>query len=247
MKHDFHGKCAIVTGAARGIGRCIATRLMEAGCSVAVIDMLDAQDAGYDFFMQGDIADSKVLERFAGEVIARFGRVDCIVNNACYSNRGIHSGCSWEDFNHVLMTGVSAPYYLALLMKAHFGEGASIVNIASSRAFMSQADTESYSAAKGGIVALTHALAMSLAGKVRVNSVAPGWIETDPEAVNSHEDHVQQPVGRIGTPDDIANTVLFLLGPDSGFISGENIMVDGGMSKNMIYHNDFGWIYHPEN
>ena len=247
MKYDFHGKCAIVTGAARGIGRCIARRLMEAGCRVAVIDLLEAQDAGYDLFMQGDIADAKVLERFAGEVAALFGRIDFIVNNACYSNRGILSGCSWADFNHVLMTGVSAPYYLALLMKDRFGEDASIVNIASSRAFMSQADTESYSAAKGGIVALTHALAISLAGKARVNSVAPGWIETDPEAVNSHEDHVQQPVGRIGTPDDIANMVLFLLSRDAGFISGENIMVDGGMSKNMIYHNDFGWAYRPEN
>lgn len=246
MKYDFSGKSAIVTGAARGIGRRIAQCLMDAGCRVASIDLLNDPGDGLALFMQGDIADSKTLERFAGSVTAAFGRIDFIVNNACYSGGGILSGCDYEKFNHVLMTGVSAPYHLALLLRDHFAEKAAMVNIASSRAFMSQPDTESYSAAKGGVIALTHALAVSLAGQVRVNSVSPGWIETDPDAENSREDHVQQPVGRIGTPDDIADAVLFLLSENAGFITGENLMVDGGMTRNMIYHNDFGWTYRPE-
>ena len=202
--YDFTGKTAIVTGAAQGIGRCIAEHLINAGCSVAAIDLKPAEDLKAALFVQGSIADPGVLEIFAAQVKQAFGKIDFIVNNACYSNRGILSGCSWEDFNAVFNTGVTAPYYLALLLKDAFGEGASIVNIASSRAFMSQPDTESYTAAKGGILALTHGLAVSLAGKVRVNSISPGWIETDPSAVNSHEDHVQQPAGRIGTPEDIA-------------------------------------------
>lgn len=243
--YDFSSKTCIVTGASRGIGRCIAQRLKACGCRVAVIDRLESRDTDFDLFVQGNIADPAVLENFVARVKEEFGKVDFIVNNACYSNRGIHSGCSWDDFNAVFNTGVTAPYYLCLLLKDIFAEGASVVNIASSRAFMSQPDTESYSAAKGGILALTHALAMSLAGKVRVNSISPGWIETDPDNENTPEDHLQQPVGRIGCPDDIAACCLFLLSPDSGFITGENITVDGGMTKNMIYHGENGWTFRP--
>ncbi|MBR6766708.1 MAG: SDR family oxidoreductase [Clostridia bacterium] len=243
--YDFSGKTCIVTGASRGIGRCIAQRLKACGCRVAVIDRLVPDETDFDLFVQGNIADPAVLESFADSVKTAFGRIDFIVSNACYSNKGLLSGCSWEDFNAVFNTGVTAPYYLCLLLKDSFNEGASIVNIASSRAFMSQPDTESYTAAKGGILALTHALAMSLSGKARVNSISPGWIETDPENENAYEDHVQQPVGRIGCPDDIAACCMFLLSSNSGFITGENITVDGGMTKNMIYHGDNGWTYRP--
>lgn len=241
--YDFSGKSAIVTGGVQGIGRCIAQRLMACGCRVAVIDRLAADEDAFDLFMQGDIADPAVLKDFIAKVTNRYGKVDFLVNNACYSNRGILSGCSWEDFNAVFNTGVTAPYYLCLLLKEHFAEGASCVNIASSRAFMSQPDTESYTAAKGGILALTHALAMSLAGKLRVNSISPGWIETNPENANTPEDHAQQPVGRIGCPNDIADCCLFLLSNHSGFITGENITVDGGMTRNMIYHGEHGWNF----
>jgi len=236
----FRNKVAVITGGAQGIGRCIAEEFRKNGAAVCIIDKKPNP------YFVGDVADEPTLRRFADKVIAEHGHVDFLVNNALPLMKGLDD-CSWEDFDYALKVGVAAPFYLTKLFCLHFAPGAAVVNISSSRDRMSQPQTESYTAAKGGIAALTHALAMSLAGKVRVNSVAPGWIETDPEAVNSHEDHVQQPVGRIGTPDDIANTVLFLLSRDAGFISGENIMVDGGMSKNMIYHNDFGWVYHPEN
>ncbi len=242
---DLTGKTCIVTGGARGIGRCIAERLMALNCRVAVIDRIDASDAGFDLFFRGNVAEEADLRAFAGKVVETFGSVDYLVNNACYSNRGILSGCSWDDFNAVFNTGVTAPYFLCLLLKDKFAKGASVVNIASSRAFMSQPDTESYTAAKGGILALTHALAVSLAGVARVNSISPGWIETDPENENTPEDHAQQPVGRIGCPDDIAACCLFLLSDQSGFITGENITVDGGMTKNMIYHGEYGWTFRP--
>lgn len=240
---DFDGAAAIVTGGARGIGRCIAKALKQAGCRVAVIDRLPYDADDFDFFFQGDIASPEILEGFVRQVIDRHGPVRFLVNNACFSRGGLRSGCSWADFNAVLQTGVAAPYYLCLLLKDHFAPDAAVVNIASSRAFMSQPDTESYTAAKGGILALTHALAMSLAGTARVNCVSPGWIENDPAAENAPADHAQQPVGRIGIPQDIANAVLFLLSNQAGFITGENLTIDGGMTKNMIYHGEYGWLY----
>ena len=136
--------------------------------------------------------------------------------------------------------GVTAPFYLAKLFLSYFSQGASIVNLSSSRDRMSQPQTESYTAAKGGISALTHALAVSLAGKVRVNSISPGWIDTSYK-IYTGADASQHPAGRVGTPMDIANMVLFLCSDKAGFITGENICIDGGMTRQMIYHNDFGW------
>lgn len=152
---------------------------------------------------------------------------------------GITDG-SYEDFEYALKVGVTAPFYLAKLFIPYFAEGASIVNISSSRDRMSQPETESYTAAKGGISALTHALAVSLAGKVRVNSISPGWIDNN---YNVYEgaDATQQPAGRVGNPPDIANMVLYLCSDMSGFITGENICIDGGMTRQMIYHGDHGW------
>ena len=170
-----------------------------------------------------------------------------MINNACFSRKGILSGCTYEDFNEVLAVGVVAPYMLSLLFRDHFNKGGAIVNISSTRAFMSQKDTESYTAAKGGITALTHALSVSLSGIVRVNSVSPGWIDTggyhDDTYIPSHSeaDRLQHPSGRVGVPYDIARTVLFLCHEDAGFINGENITVDGGMTKLMIYDGDEGW------
>jgi len=135
---------------------------------------------------------------------------------------------------------VTAPFYLTKLFLPHFAQGASVVNISSSRDRMSQPESESYTAAKGGISALTHALAVSLAGKVRVNSVSPGWIDTD-YLVYEGPDAVQQPVGRVGNPLDIANMVLYLCSDMAGFITGENICIDGGMTHQMIYHDEHGW------
>ena len=158
---------------------------------------------------------------------------------------GIEGG-SYEDFEYALKVGVTAPFYLSKLFALHFAEGASIVNISSSRDRMSQPNTESYTAAKGGISALTHALAVSLAGKVRVNSISPGWIDTS-YTVYEGPDAIQQPAGRVGNPPDIANMVLYLCSDMAGFITGENICIDGGMTRQMIYHDDFGWHLEKNN
>ena len=234
---DFNNKIAVVTGGAQGIGRCIAEEFRKAGATVCVID----KQPGDHF--AGDLADKEVLERFANEVIAKHGRVDYLVNNALPLMKGL-AECSYEEFQYALSVGVTAPFYLAKLFAPHFAEGAAIVNISSSRDRMSQPQTESYTAAKGGIAALTHALAVSLAGKVRVNSISPGWIDTQ-YTVYEGPDAVQQPAGRVGNPLDIANMVLYLSSDKASFITGENICIDGGMTRQMIYHGDNGWSLSP--
>ena len=230
---NFQNKVAVVTGGARGIGKCIREQFEAAGATVCVIDVLDN-----DYFV-GDLSDKETLERFTAKVISDFGRVDFLINNAAPLSRGIHEA-SYEDFEYALKVGVTAPFYLSKLFAPHFAEGASIVNISSSRDRMSQPQTETYTAAKGGIAALTHALAVSLAGKVRVNSVSPGWID-NAYTVYEGPDATQQPAGRVGAPPDIANMVLYLCSPMAGFITGENICIDGGMTRLMIYHGDHGW------
>jgi len=230
---EFKDKVVVVTGGAHGIGKCICEEFAKAGAHVCVIDLRE------NAYFQGDLADKETLERFAEKIIAEYGHVDVLVNNAIPLSRGI-AEASYEDFEYALRVGVTAPFYLAKLFMPYFAEGASIVNMSSSRDRMSQPQTESYTAAKGGIAALTHGLAMSLAGKVRVNSISPGWIDTD-YTVYEGPDAVQQPAGRVGNPMDIANMVLFLCSDKAGFITGENICIDGGMTKQMIYHGDFGW------
>lgn len=229
----FTNKVAVVTGGAKGIGKAIAEEFRKAGAAVCVIDLLPNN------YFVGDVADQATLEEFARQVIADHGHVDYLINNALPLMKGIDE-CSWEDFNYALRVGVTAPFYLTKLFAPHFASGAAVVNISSSRDWMSQPQTESYTAAKGGIAALTHALAVSLSGKVRVNSISPGWIETG-DRVWTGPDAVQQLAGRVGTPLDIAHMALFLCSDKAGFITGENICIDGGMTRQMIYHNDFGW------
>lgn len=229
----FQNRVVVVTGGAKGIGKTIADEFHRAGAHVCVIDLLEN-----DYFV-GDLADQTVLDAFADKVIADYGRVDVLVNNALPLMQGIDE-CTYEQFNYALRVGVTAPFYLTKRFAPYFAPDASVINISSSRDRMSQPQTESYTAAKGGISALTHALAVSLAGKVRVNSVSPGWIDTDFTEYDG-ADAVQHPAGRVGNPLDIANMVLFLCSDKAGFITGENICIDGGMTRQMIYHNDFGW------
>ena len=230
---DFKDKVAVVTGGARGIGKCICEQFERAGAKALVIDVLP------NGYFVGDLADKQTLEKFAAKVIAEHGRVDYLINNAAPKAVGITNG-SFEDFEYAQRVGVTAPFYLSKLFAPYFAKGASIVNISSSRDRMSQPETESYTAAKGGISALTHAMAVSFAGKVRVNSVSPGWIDNN-YTVWEGPDATQQPAGRVGNPLDIANMVLYLCSDMAGFITGENICVDGGMTRQMIYHGDHGW------
>ena len=233
----FHNKVVVITGGAGGIGKTICEEFTKVGAKVCVIDV-----AENPFFM-GDIGDEQTLERFAAKVIKEHGHVDFLINNAPPLFKGIDT-CSWDEFNYALRVGVSAPYRLTQLFLPYFNPGASIVNISSSRDRMSQAQSESYTAAKGGISALTHALAISLSGKVRVNSISPGWIDTTGTTYGG-ADAAQHPAGRVGTPLDIANMVLFLCSEKAEFITGENICIDGGMTRQMIYHGDCGWTYQP--
>ena len=229
----FKDKVVIVTGGANGIGRCIADEFRSREAVVYVIDKQEGEH------FVGDISKKEVLEAFAAEVLSKHDKVDIIVNNALPLMKGIDE-CSYEEFQYALSVGVTAPFYLVKLLKNHLVDGASIINISSSRDRMSQPQTESYTAAKGGIAALTHALAVSLSGKARVNSISPGWIDTA-YTVYEGPDATQQPAGRVGNPMDIAHMALFLCSDKAGFITGENICIDGGMTKQMIYHGDCDW------
>ena len=229
----FQNKVAVITGGAQGIGKCIAEEFKKNGAFVCVIDKQPNR------YFTGDLAKEDTLKRFAEKVIADHGSVDYLINNALPLTKGI-SDCSYEEFNYALRVGVTAPFYLTKLFLPYFSPGAAVVNISSSRDRMSQPQTESYSAAKGGIAALTHALAVSLGGRVRVNSISPGWIDTAYTEYTG-PDARQHPAGRVGNPLDIANMALYLCSDKAGFITGENICIDGGMTKQMIYHDDFGW------
>lgn len=230
----FKDKIIVITGGAHGIGKRIREDFEKEGARVFVIDTTPG-----DWFV-GDIASKDTLEAFARHVIEKAGHVDVLVNNAPPIMRGIDQ-CTYEEFSKALAVGVTAPFYLTKLFCPYFAPGASVVNISSSRDRMSQKQTESYTAAKGGIKALTHALAVSLSGRVRVNSISPGWIDTDYTQYEG-PDATQQPAGRVGNPNDISSLVLFLASDKASFIDGENIAVDGGMTKLMIYHNDHGWM-----
>ena len=230
----FKGKVAVVTGGAAGIGKCIAEEFRKQNAIVEVIDIIEG-----DHFI-GDLSDKKTLERFAQYVIDKHGSLDYLINNAKPLMKGIDA-CSYEEFEYAMKVGVTAPFYLSRLFLPYFNDGSSIINISSSRDRMSQPQTESYTAAKGGIAALTHAMAISLGPKIRVNSISPGWIDTNGETYEG-PDACQHPVRRVGNPKDIAAMVLYLCSDKASFITGENICIDGGMTKLMIYHGDQGWM-----
>jgi NAD(P)-dependent dehydrogenase (short-subunit alcohol dehydrogenase family) len=260
---SFLTKVCIITGGALGIGRCLTREFAASGAKVVFIDKdkkageenleyIKSNGGEADFFL-GDIAEENILYEFAEYVIKKYIHIDYLINNACLSRKGIISKCSYEDFNYVLKVGITAPYMLTALFTNNFNQNGAVVNISSTRAHMSQADTESYTAANGGILALTHGLSVSLSNKVRVNSISPGWIDTgsyyDENYVPNYSksDMLQHPSGRIGNPKDIARVAMFLCSEENSFINGENINVDGGMTKLMIYNDDNGWTYSNNN
>ena len=245
----MNNKLCVITGASNGIGKEIALFFAKNNCDIAFIDkdnenglkvFEQIKSIGREcLFINDNIDNEKSIKSFTDKVIEKFVNVDYLINNACYSNKGLLSNCSYDDFLEILKIGAAAPYEITKNLMNYFNEKACIINIASTRAFMSQKDSESYSATKGAIIALTHAMAVSLSHKVRVNSISPGWINTIDNAQFSKEDILQHPSAKVGNTYDIASTAWFICNND--FINGENITVDGGMTKLMIYHNDEGW------
>ena len=236
----------IVTGGGHGIGEAIVREYLHMGMKVCYIDHQNKLDLESEnlFFYKGDLSQQNDLDSFVSFCHEHLDRVDILVNNACRSHKGILSGCDYEQFQHALSVGLTAPYYLSLKFKEDLMKtSGNIINIASSRAFQSEPDTESYTSSKGGIVALTHAMSVSLSGKVRVNCIAPGWIDVNNTVSFSKEDETAIPVGRVGKPRDIVSMVKFLCSSEAGFINGETFTIDGGMNKRMIYHGDHGWTY----
>lgn len=238
--NEFNNKIAIVTGGSSGIGKKICEQFFKLGAKVVIIDKNET-NADCDYFFQGDITQKDVLINFTNKIIEKYGKIDFLINNAGLSKGGLET-CSLDDFLYVQKLSLLAPFALVKLLKNNLNENAAIINISSTRAFQSQSDWESYAAAKGGLISLTHAMAVTLKGKARVNSISPGWIDTIGYEF-SDGDIKQHPAKKVGEPIDIANAVLFLCSNKAKFITAENITIDGGMSKLMIYHNDEGWEY----
>jgi len=237
-------RVALVTGAAQGIGRAIARRLLDEGWHIVAVDLKKAEmtrafarQAQRVDLVIGDVSEESTAAAAVATARKRFGRLDGLVSNAGAMSRVPLSKHSLADWHRIIGTNLTATFLFARAGEAMLrrAKGA-IVTIASTRALMSEADTESYSASKGGLVALTHALSASLAPDVRVNCVSPGWIETKDYAGLRRKDHRQHPAGRVGRPEDVAEIVSYLLDSErAGFLTGANLVVDGGMTRKMIY------------
>lgn len=225
---------ALVTGGAHGIGAGIAAYLAERGWRVVTADLNPAPDAPGRHVV-ADVAEEAAVAALVGGIGAQEGRLDALICNAGIMVRKPVEQLTLAEWQRVLGTNLTSCFLLtrgaAALLRAARG---SIVTIASTRAHMSEPDTESYSATKGGLLALTHALAISLGPQIRVNCVSPGWIDVAGEALRP-EDHAQHPAGRVGTVRDIAAMVGWLVGPEAGFVTGSEFIADGGMTRKMIY------------
>jgi NAD(P)-dependent dehydrogenase (short-subunit alcohol dehydrogenase family) len=239
---DVQGQVAVVTGGARGIGRAIALRLIAAGASVVIAD-LDAEASAATAAAIGadslptDVGDPAEVDRLFGWIAQRFGQLHILVNNAGIGASMPPEQLDVATWDHVLNVNLRGAFLCAkaaaVLMRAN-GAGAAIINIASTRALMSEPGNEAYAASKGGLLALTHALANSLGPRIRVNAICPGWIDTRHEALRP-EDHAQHPAGRVGRPEDVAEACLFLASSASSFMTGQYVVLDGGMTRKMIY------------
>jgi hypothetical protein len=228
-------RVALVTGGARGIGRAVAARLHRDGFAVVIADREAARPDHPARAVQADVSDEASVTALVRGIRDREGRLDALVSNAGFMIRKPIRDLALAEWNAVLGTNLTATFLLVRAAEAMLRAArGSVVTIASTRARQSEPDTESYSASKGGLVALTHALALSLGPDVRVNCVSPGWIHTKGETLRP-EDHAQHPAGRVGRPEDIAALVAWLVGPESGFVTGAEFVSDGGMTRKMIY------------
>lgn len=230
------GKQVLVTGAAQGIGKAIADAYEAKGCLVYRIDRNKIEN-GTSYLC--DVSDAEAVYKLFETLDGQGAAIDILVNNVGISRNGDFLKLALEDFDLVYRTNLRSVMLLSQLAARRMaarGSSGAIVNLASTRAFMSEPDTEAYSASKGGIIALTHSLALSLGRYgIRVNSISPGWIHNGDASLLTEEDHSQHPCGRVGRPEDIARACLYLTDPDNGFVTGENLVVDGGMSRKMIY------------
>lgn len=237
-RREYSQKAALVTGGARGIGKATAEFLAEHGYQVAVCDVKPSGDlASGIFFIRCDVSREAAVRACIRRVLQRFGRLDALINNAGIASpgNGPVDKLSIAEWNRRIGTNLTSVFLMTKHAAPHLRRTrGAIVHIASTRAVQSEPDTEAYAAAKGGMVALTHALAISLGPQIRVNCVSPGWIDTGKSKLR-RIDHEQHPVGRVGRPEDIAALVAFLLSDKSGFITGANYIADGGMTRKMIY------------
>lgn len=246
-------KTVIITGGGQGIGKAMARRLLGKGMQVVIADVdaeageetaREYEGLGRLRFVHCDVSDEDRVRRLVDETVRTFKGIGALINNAGISRFKPIDETSLADWNAVIGTNLTGTFLCSKYAAPHLREqGGAIVNIASTRALMSEADTEAYAASKGGIVALSHALAVSLGPAVRVNCISPGWIETgewEKKSArrvprHSERDRLQHPAGRVGVPDDVAALVEFLISPEAGFITGANFVVDGGMTRKMIY------------
>jgi NAD(P)-dependent dehydrogenase (short-subunit alcohol dehydrogenase family) len=239
------GKVALVTGGGRGIGRAVAEKLLHDGMAVAIVEKDAALSSGTAAALSSrgkvhaivaDVAREADVAAAVTETMRHFGRLDALVCNAGISRNKPLAELSLDDWNAVIGTNLTGCFLAAKHAAPHLARHRGcIVTIASTRALMSEPNTEAYSASKGGIVALTHALSVSLGPKVRVNCISPGWIDTGNHGVPSSADHAQHPAGRVGQPADVAALVAWLVSDAAGFMTGANLTLDGGMTRKMIY------------
>jgi len=253
---DFAGKVVVVTGSGQGIGNCIATQYAKKGASVIIAEMDEESGSetqsylksigGHCLFVATDIGNEESVKNMVNLAVERYGKIDILINNAAITTLAEHNTLftrSIEEFEHVMHVNVTGAYMCAKYCAYHMLEGSSIINIISTRAFMSEPHTEPYSASKGALVALTHSLASSLAHKVRVNAISPGWIDVSQWKKKkdrkfttvTEKDHLQHLTGRVGVPEDVAHAVLYLTSEEASFITGVNLVIDGGMTVKMIY------------